>query len=221
LSIAAIAGIRELDPSLYGGPHRLKTVCSRKFSRITARQWKGCPHGQPFFIQADRRKTRAWSDRCHGGKVTSYGVRFGPPRAILPKEVRAMAIIPEKYLDLLQRKKAFANLATLMPDGTPQVTPVWCDYKDGLVRVNTAKGRVKARNLKKGAPVALAIADPDNPYRYVQVRGRVRLVTEDGAAAHIDSLAKKYLGKDKYPNAAPGEVRLMCEIEPTSASGMG
>ena len=62
-----------------------------------------------------------------------------------------MAIIPEKYLDLLQRKKAFANLATLMPDGTPQVTPVWCDYKDGLVRVNTAKGRVKARNLKNGA----------------------------------------------------------------------
>jgi len=73
LSIAAIAGIRELDPSLYGGPHRLKTVCSRKFSRITARQWKGCPQGQPFFIQADRRKARAWSDRCHGGK--SYKLR--------------------------------------------------------------------------------------------------------------------------------------------------
>jgi PPOX class probable F420-dependent enzyme len=219
LSIAAIAGIRELDPSLYGGPHRLKTVCSRKFSRITARQWKGCPQGQPFFIQADRLERGAIA--CHGGKVTSCGMRFGPPRAILPKEVRAMAIIPEKYLDLLQRKKAFANLATLMPDGSPQVTPVWCDYKDGLVRVNTAKGRVKARNLKKGAPVALAIADPDNPYRYVQIRGRVQRVTEDGAAAHIDALAKKYLGKDKYPNAAPGEVRLMCEIEPTSASGMG
>jgi PPOX class probable F420-dependent enzyme len=148
-------------------------------------------------------------------------MRFGPPRAILRKEVRAMAIVPEKYLDLLQRKKAFANLATVMPDGSPQVTPVWCDYKDGLVRVNTAKGRVKARNLKKGAAVALAIVDPDNPYRYVQIRGRVRRVTEDGAVAHIDSLAKKYLGQDKYTNAAPGEVRLMCEIEPTSASGMG
>src|SRR5262245_148629 len=82
-------------------------------------------------------------------------MRVGPPRAILRKEVRAMAIVPEKYLDLLQRKKAFANLATVMPDGSPQVTPVWCDYKDGLVRVNTAKGRVKARNLKKGAAVAL------------------------------------------------------------------
>jgi PPOX class probable F420-dependent enzyme len=222
LSIAAIAGIRELDPSLYGDPQRLKTLCSRKFSRITARQWKGCPQGQPFFIQPDRRKTRAWSDRLsQREKPQVVGCALVRLALSSPKEVRAMAIIPEKYLDLLQQKKAFANLATLMPDGTPQVTPVWCDYNDGLVRVNTAKGRVKARNLKKGAPVALAIADPDNPYRYVQIRGRVRLVTEDGAAAHIDSLAKKYLGQDKYPYAAPGEVRLLCEIEPTSASGLG
>jgi PPOX class probable F420-dependent enzyme len=132
-----------------------------------------------------------------------------------------MATIPEKYLDLLTQKKAFAVLATTMADGSPQVTPVWFDYKDGLVRVNTAKGRVKARNLKKGAAVALAIVDPDNPYRYVQIRGRVGRVSEAGAVPHIDSLAKKYLGKDKYPNAAPGEVRLMAEIEPVSASGMG
>jgi PPOX class probable F420-dependent enzyme len=131
-----------------------------------------------------------------------------------------MTTIPEKYLDLLQRKKAFANLATVMADGSPQVTPVWFDYSDGVVRVNTAKGRVKARTLKEGAPVALAILDPDNPYRYLQIRGRVRKATEQGAAAHIDSLAKKYLGKDKYPYARPGEVRIMCEIEPQSASGM-
>jgi len=131
-----------------------------------------------------------------------------------------MAAIPEKYLDLVQQKKAFANLATLMPDGTPQVTPVWFDYKDGRLRVNTAKGRVKARNMQEGAPVALAIMDPDNPYRYVQVRGRVRRVAEQNANAHIDSLAKKYLGKDKYPWARPDEVRVIYEIEPTSASGM-
>jgi PPOX class probable F420-dependent enzyme len=130
-----------------------------------------------------------------------------------------MMNIPEKYHDLLQQKKAFAALATTMADGSPQVTPVWFDYKDGRGRVNTAKGRVKARNLKKGAAVALAIVDPDNPYRYVQIRGRVERVSEAGADSHIDSLSKKYLGKDKYPNAAPGEVRLMCE--PTSASGMG
>jgi PPOX class probable F420-dependent enzyme len=134
---------------------------------------------------------------------------------------QAMATIPEKYLDLLAQKKAFAALATTMSDGSPQVTPVWFDYKDGLVRVNTAKGRVKARNLKQGAAVALAIIDPDNPYRYVQIRGRVGRVSEAGAGPHIDSLAKKYLGQDKYTNAAPGEVRLMCEIEPISASGMG
>jgi PPOX class probable F420-dependent enzyme len=132
-----------------------------------------------------------------------------------------MAAIPEKYLDLLERKKAFAALATTMPDGSPQVTPVWFDYKDGIVRVNTARGRVKARNLKQGAAVALAVIDPDNPYRYIQIRGHVRRVSEEGADPHIDSLAKKYLGKDKYPNAAPGEVRVMAEIEPASASGMG
>ena len=132
-----------------------------------------------------------------------------------------MTAIPDKYLDLLERKKAFAALATTMPDGSPQVTPVWFDYKDGIVRVNTAKGRVKARNLKAGAAVALAVIDPDNPYRYIQIRGRVRRVLRRGGGSHVDSLAKKYLGKDKYPNAAPGEVRIMCEIEPAAASGMG
>jgi PPOX class probable F420-dependent enzyme len=126
----------------------------------------------------------------------------------------------EQYLDLLQQKKAFANLATVMADGTPQVTPVWFDYEGGMIRVNTAKGRVKARTLKVGAPVALAIMDPDNPYRYVQIRGRVERVTAAGAAeAHIDALAKKYLGKDKYPFRGPGEVRLLYEIRPVSVSG--
>ncbi len=131
-----------------------------------------------------------------------------------------MAANLDNYLDLLQQKKAFASLATIMPDGTPQVTPVWFDYHGARVRVNTAKGRVKARNLKPGAAVALAIMDPDNPYRYLQIRGRVANATETGADAHIDSLAKKYLGKDKYPFRQPGEVRVMYEIEPVSVSGM-
>jgi PPOX class probable F420-dependent enzyme len=131
-----------------------------------------------------------------------------------------MAANLDNYLDLLQQKKAFAGLATIMPDGTPQVTPVWFDYHGGRVRVNTAKGRVKARNLKPGAAVALSIMDPDNPYRYVQIRGRVASSTETGADAHIDSLAKKYLGKDQYPFRQPGEVRVMYEIEPVSVSGM-
>ena len=132
-----------------------------------------------------------------------------------------MASIPDNYLDLLQEKKAFANLATVRADGSPQVTPVWVDYVNGVIRFNTAKGRVKGRILKPGSPVALAVMDPDNPYRYIQIRGRVRRVLEQGADAHIDSLATKYLGKDKYPFRQPGEVRLMYEIEPLSASGMG
>jgi hypothetical protein len=132
-----------------------------------------------------------------------------------------MAAIPDSYLDLLQQRKAIANLATVMSDGSPQVTPVWFDYAGGMVRVNTAKGRVKARNLRPGAKVALSIMDPDNPYRYIQIRGRVASAREDGADAHIDALAKKYLGKDKYPFRQPGEVRIMYEIEPGSASGQG
>jgi PPOX class probable F420-dependent enzyme len=112
-------------------------------------------------------------------------------------------------------------LATVRRDGSPQVTPVWIDYADGVIRFNTAKGRVKARILRPGSPVALAIMDPDNAYRYVQIRGRVRRVLEEGADAHINSLAKKYLDKDKYPFRQPGELRVMYEIEPISAAGMG
>ena len=136
-------------------------------------------------------------------------------------EEAVMAAIPADYLDLLQQKKAFAHLATIMPDGTPQVTPVWFDYTNGKIRVNSAKGRVKARNMREGAPVALSILDPDNPYRYIQIRGRVGHVTEEGASAHIDSLAKKYLGKDKYPWAQPGQVRITFEIEPTAVQAQG
>ena len=132
-----------------------------------------------------------------------------------------MATIPEAYLDLLTQKKAFADLATLMPDGTPQVTPVWFDYTGGVIRVNSAKGRTKVRNMKEGAPVALSIVDPENPYRYLQVRGKVTRVIEEGAGSHIDSLAKKYLGKDKYPWSKPGDVRVTFEITPGAVQAMG
>lgn len=132
-----------------------------------------------------------------------------------------MAEIPPDFMDLLQHKKAFANLATVMPDGSPQVTPVWFDYTGGRIRVNTAKGRVKARNMREGSRVALSILDPDNAYRYIQVRGQVARIVEQGADAHIDSLAKKYLGKDKYPFARPGEIRVTYEIVPSSVQTMG
>jgi PPOX class probable F420-dependent enzyme len=132
-----------------------------------------------------------------------------------------MATIPNEYLDLLEQKKAFAELATVMPDGSPQVTPVWFDYKGGIIRVNSAKGRTKTRNMTEGALVALSIMDPDNPYRYMQIRGKVTRVTEQGATAHIDSLAKKYIDKDKYPWSRPGEVRVTFEITPQSVQTMG
>jgi PPOX class probable F420-dependent enzyme len=121
----------------------------------------------------------------------------------------------------LTAKVAFANLATVLKDGSPQVTPIWFDYTGGKIRINTARGRVKARTLKPEVHVAMAIMDPANPYRYIQIRGRVLTATEKGADAHIDSLAKKYLGKDKYPFSQPGDVRVMYEIEPTSAQAMG
>ena len=131
-----------------------------------------------------------------------------------------MTAIPDKFLDLVTQKKAFANLATVMPDGSPQVTPVWIDYADGLLRVNTAKGRTKARNMNAGSRVALVIQDPDNPYRYLAVRGRVKRMTEEGADAHIDALAKKYIGQEKYPYRRPGEVRQIFEIEPLHTNVM-
>lgn len=130
-----------------------------------------------------------------------------------------MAETLDTWRDLVESKKTFAHIATLMPDGTPQSTPVWIDYIDGKVLVNSAKGRVKVRNLKPGSPVAISITDPDNPYRYVQIRGKVSRVTEDGAAQHIDKMAKKYLDKDKYPFSKPGEERVIFEIEPTAVSG--
>lgn len=128
--------------------------------------------------------------------------------------------IPEKYRDLFN-KRAFASLATNMPDGHPQVTPVWVDVDGDHVIVNSAKGRQKDRNLRRDPRVSLAIIDPDNPYRYLEIRGRVDEITEDGADAHIDKMAKKYLGVDKYPYRQPGEVRVMYRIHPEHTSMMG
>ena len=131
-----------------------------------------------------------------------------------------MATIPPQYQDLLQ-KKAFAHLATVNPDGTPQVTPVWVDFDGSHIRFNTARGRVKDRNLKSNPKVALAIMDPDNPYRYLRVSGRIVEATEQGADQHIDALAKKYLGQDKYPFRQPGEVRVTYKIVPEKVGGQG
>ena len=130
------------------------------------------------------------------------------------------AEIPEQYRDLFD-KKAFASLATIMPNGQPQVTPVWCDFDGSHVIVNSAKGRRKDRNMRSDPRVSLSISDPDNPYRYLEVRGSVVEITEDGADEHIDSMAKKYMGVDKYPYRQAGEVRVVYKIEPQRFSFMG
>lgn len=128
--------------------------------------------------------------------------------------------IPSQFTDLFD-KKTFAALATVMPDGTPQVTPVWVDFDGTHVVLNSARGRQKDKNMKVGAPVALSLIDPDNAYRHLQVRGRVAEVTEQGADQHIDKMAKKYLDKDKYPFRQPGEQRVLYKIEPEHVSSNG
>jgi PPOX class probable F420-dependent enzyme len=131
-----------------------------------------------------------------------------------------MPAVPEKFNDLLQ-KKAFASLGTIMPDGSPQVTPVWVDSDNGHLVFNSAKGRQKDKNVRRDPRVTLTLIDPENPYRYVEVRGRVVEITENGANDHINKLAKKYLGVDKYPYAQPGEVRVIYRVQPEKVSSNG
>ena len=126
----------------------------------------------------------------------------------------------QKYSDLFH-KKAFANLSTLMKDGSPQVTPVWFDYDGSHIRVNSALGRVKDKNIRRDPRVSMSIQDPDNPYRYLEIRGKVVDITHQGADDHIDSLAQKYLGQSTYPYRQPGEVRVLYKIEPQKLSSMG
>ncbi len=128
--------------------------------------------------------------------------------------------IPANFTDLFD-KRAFGQLATLMPSGWPQVTPVWVDYDGTYVIFNSARGRQKDRNVRRDPRVAITVVDPDNPYRYLEVRGRVAEITEQGADAHIDRLAKKYLGVDTYPYRKSDEVRVMYKVKPERTSTMG
>ncbi len=120
----------------------------------------------------------------------------------------------------LFREPNFAHLATLMPDGSPQVSPVWVDIDGNRIVVNTAEGRVKPRNVRRDPRVAISITSKDNHYSSAFVRGRVVEITHEGADASIDKLAKKYLGQDRYPFRQPGEQRVILVIEPEHVSGM-
>ncbi len=129
--------------------------------------------------------------------------------------------MPKKYLDLLTTKPVLAHLSTLMKDGRPQVTPIWFSFEDGLIALNSAKGRVKDVNMRARPAVALSIVDPDNAFRYVQIMGTVTEITEDGADQHIDLLAQKYLDKPRYPWRDPGEVRVIYRVAPERIQASG
>ena len=131
-----------------------------------------------------------------------------------------MVQLPQSHIDILH-KQAYAHLATVMPDGTPQVSPVWVDEKDGYVLINSALGRVKDKNVRRNPNVALSATDPENPYRMIAIRGKVVEYVTEGADEHIDKMAKKYLGKDKYPFRAPGEQRVIYKIAPEKVSSQG
>jgi len=133
-----------------------------------------------------------------------------------------MKSIPETHHDLLaDEKRAFVYLATLMADGAPQVTPVWFNTDGEHILVNTAQGRIKDRNMRARPRVALCIADPNNPYRYLQIRGKVVEFTTKGANAHIDALAGKYTGTYKYTFGKTGETRVTFKILPEKVDAHG
>jgi PPOX class probable F420-dependent enzyme len=119
---------------------------------------------------------------------------------------------------MLLKGKNFGNLATIMPDGSPQVTPVWVDLEGEVILVNTAERRVKLRNVARDPRVALSVFDQEDPYRKIAVRGRVVEITKRGAEEHIDRMAKKYRGLDTYPWRQPGIARVLIRIEPLQVS---
>lgn len=129
-----------------------------------------------------------------------------------------MARLSEKVQDFLKQRN-FGFLATVMPDGSPQVTAVWVDTDGQQVLVNTAEGRQKLRNVRRDPRVAISVVDPTNPYNQVVVRGRVDETTTEGAQEHIDKMAQKYLGQEKYPWRGPDEQRVLIRIGPEHVEG--
>lgn len=134
----------------------------------------------------------------------------------------ALEMIPESHTDLLlDETRAFAFLATTMSDGSPQVTPIWFNTDGEYILINSARGRVKDKNIRADPRVALLIHDPKDPYRYLQIRGEIVQITEKGAKDHIDILAGKYLGEPKFKDIKPGDIRVTYKISPLYVSTMG
>ena len=130
------------------------------------------------------------------------------------------SVIPADKLDLLE-SKALADVATIGPHGEPQVNPVWFGWDGTYVTFSQTTGRQKFRNLQRNNRIALSIVDPENPFRYLEIRGTVARVDPDPDKAFIDEMANKYLGVEKYPWSQPGDERVVIVVEPQHVTGMG
>lgn len=124
--------------------------------------------------------------------------------------------IPASHADLFDRK-SFAHLACHLRDGSILVNPVWFKRDGDLITINSAQGRLKDRAMRRNPQVTLCISDPDDPYRYLEIRGTVEEITTADADREVDQLAKKYLGLDEYPHRKPGEVRVSYRIRANKA----
>jgi PPOX class probable F420-dependent enzyme len=132
-----------------------------------------------------------------------------------------MSVKIEGRAEELLNAKNFCHVATLRADGSVHGVPVWVDVQDGRAVLNTAEGRAWPRNLERDPRVTLTVVNSENPYEYVEVRGRVAERTHDGADAHIDAMAKKYMGVDEYPLRQPGEQRVIIRVEPDHVHAFG
>jgi PPOX class probable F420-dependent enzyme len=130
------------------------------------------------------------------------------------------SVIPESHADLVERP-VLAHVATLGPNGEPQNNPVWFDMKDGLIRFSQTTARQKYRNVQRDGRAAFSIVDPDNPYRYLEIRATLERIEPDPDYAFINSMAKKYLNEDRYPWLQPGEERVVLYFRPEHTSQMG
>lgn len=126
-------------------------------------------------------------------------------------------VLSNEVVNLI-RDKSFAYVAFNGDDGFPHVTPVWVDTDGSFVIINTAEGRKKQRLARPGAHVTVVVTNPSNPYKYIMIKGRVARQTKEGAEEHIDRMARKYMGAERYPRG-PGEpARVLIYIEPLSVS---
>lgn len=129
-------------------------------------------------------------------------------------------MIPDSHLDLVTGQ-SFAHVATIGPDGEPQSTPVWIDGDAQKIRFSQTTGRQKYENVRRDPRVAMSMIDLENPYRYLEIRGKVSDISDDQDNAFIDSLAKKYMGVDTYPNHQPGDHRVIVTVDVEHTTKMG